>query len=248
MSYADDLASLGISTGVLGGEQTLADLRSVVRLPKKSRVLDIGCNGGQLSLFLADTFDANVTAIDSSALAIQLGGRNVESVTHAGEISLVNGDVMDRSLLADGSFDLVAHRGLEVFFENRKAFVKRTAQLLKGWGYLVNITHTFESKPDQRLIDELNRAAGMHIKPTSRRDIIREYEAVGFKLLHERELPVDSGTLPDLGDTKNKGKDDPASRVRRVFELSVRNDMQTRGALLVFRRPMFGFVVDSAKG
>jgi SAM-dependent methyltransferase len=242
MSYADDLAALNITTTVLGGSATLDMLREAVRLPSKALILDVGCHGGYLSLALADLFAAEVLGVDTSARALALAKRNAERTTHAGSVAFRRGDIRRGTGVREGAFDLVVHRGLEAFVEDPSVLHKQLARAAKNWGYVVNITHTYERRPQTRVVDELNEAAGTHIRPTSRRDLIEAYRAVGLVLVKEHTFDVPIEAVPDLGPAA------AARRVQNVLRLAAENDRLTSGALLVFRKPLALSVSDVAKG
>ncbi len=132
----------------------------------------------------------NFLAIDQNSTAIESARQRADSATHKGSIRFVHGDIFDKKFPFVDSFDLIVHRGLEAFVRDRKTLVRRLYELAKPWGYAVNITHTYETQPDTRVVRELNEAADAFIKSLSRRAVIEEYESVGFKLIHEREVPV----------------------------------------------------------
>lgn len=244
MSYIEDLASAGMATGVIGGDQTLTALKSVIHLPPNSRTLDVGCNGGYLSIRLADAFAGDVVGVDQSQAFVDLAKKTGQGTTVAGKLSFVVGNILDAGLDL-GNFDLVVHRGLEAFTKNREELQKAMVSRLKNWGYLVNITHTYESKPDAAIISELNKTAGLFIKPMSRRDLVAEYQAIGLRLIHQEEVPLEPNAQPRF---REGIPNDVVERLRKVFDVARKNDAQTRASLLVFRRPLNVFGEDVAKG
>jgi SAM-dependent methyltransferase len=242
MTYISDLASLKISTGILGNFETLNYLKEIIRLPNQASILDIGCQGGQLSIQLADLFEANVTGVDSEASAIDLAKKNIQQSTYQGKINFVHAEIVSTNKIQEKAYDLVIHRGLEAFIPDKIAFQKRLASLAKDWGYVVNITHTYEGEYDKTVIENLNKAGSMYIEPSSRSDLINCYKSVGLRLIGELYFDIEPSEVPDLGTS------DDAKRVSDVLTIASENDKYTTGAVLIFRSQPSIFVSDACKG
>lgn len=242
MTYAQDLAKLGFSTGILGGQDTLEFLRKTIRLPRQASILDVGCQGGELSIQLADLFEVEVTGIDSEPSSIDLAKANAKRSTYLGNVTFNVSEVISAKNLPDNGFDLVIHRGLEGFVKDKNEFQLKVASLAKRWGYVANISHTYEGQYDKSIIEKLNKAGSMFIEPASRADLIQSYKAVGLRLVGELYFDVTSSAAPDLGDSE------AAKRVKEVLALAAENDKYTSGAVLIFRSQPSILVSDACKG
>ncbi|SFI17651.1 class I SAM-dependent methyltransferase [Modicisalibacter xianhensis] len=242
MAYADDLAELKITTTLLGGDTTLNRIREAVRLPSIPKILDVGCHGGYLSIVLADAFSAEVTGIDISTRVLKLAKKNIERTTCSGRVTFRRVDIMEGRGIREESFDLVIHRGLEAFVEDPPTLQRHLARAAKNWGYVVNVTHTYEKQVVTGTIDALNKAAGMHIRPTSRSELIDAYKNAGLVLIKEHSFDVPVEPAPELGNSVAE------KRVLEIMRLAAENDQLTSGALLIFRKPLNLSVTDVAKG
>lgn len=242
MTYAQDLAKLGISTGILGDQDTLEFLRKTIRLPEQASILDIGCQGGELSIQLADLFEAEVTGIDNEPSSVELAKANAKRSTYLGRVKFNVSEIVSANSLPENGFDLVIHRGLEAFIKDKKAFHLKVASLAKRWGYVANISHTYEGQYDKSIIEKLNKAGSMFIEPVSRAELIQNYKAVGLRLVGEFYFEVAPSAALDLGVSA------AAKRVTEVLSLSVENDKYTSGAVLIFRSQPSILVSDACKG
>lgn len=73
-----------------------------------SKILDVGCGVGPLSIFLADKFRCQVTATDINALACKLCASNAEEYMLESKISIVQVDFRHFSKLSgDKKYDLI---------------------------------------------------------------------------------------------------------------------------------------------
>lgn len=239
MSFVEDLASAGVATQVIGGDNTLHEIQRTVHLRGDAKALDVGSGGGEFAIRLASALKVSITSIDRSPAMIRLAQQLQLSAAAVGDVDFVCVDLMDE--LPSQHYDLVAHRGIEVFFADSDAVASRLASLVKPLGYLVAVIQTYEIPPPKELLDRVNAVTGYDIKAWSKRNYIDLYEKVGLSLIKSTELAVEPAEI--IGSVSDSLKD--------AIEVCNENDAATNAFLLIFRKSsqaaMLGVGVMSAK-
>lgn len=93
-------------------------------LPQQPSVLDIGCGPGMQTFVLAETLQANVTAVDLHAEYLAELEQHAAAAGLAGRVTAIWGDMNDLQL-APGSFDLIWAEGA--------AYIMGVANALRSW-------------------------------------------------------------------------------------------------------------------
>jgi SAM-dependent methyltransferase len=237
-NHGQRLIEAGISTGILGGENSLDVIRQYVKLPMGAKVLDAGCHGGTLATYIADLYNAKVIGLDISPEAVQFAINNSQQVTTSGELSFEVGDFLKYSPAA--KFDLVLHRGLEAFVDDKNILASSCARVLKNWGYLVVITHIQKKDVGSKFRDEFNAQLGMKLVYESAPAFISRYQKEGsFKLLKHVEFDIEA----------NQKKENTSAELKKDQDLIDRNDGNCTGNIFIFRKydPISALAIDADK-
>ena len=234
MTFVSELSSAGISTEAIGGEKSTGIIAGSVHLPLNATVLEVGGGGGLFAIGLAQALERSVVSIDIDPGMLKLAQKNYARISSRAQVDFRNIDVMSSQV--GGPFDMVAHRGIEIFFQDRSVITRRMADLVKPLGYLVAITQTYEVAPTSESLSKINDATGYFISPTSRAQYIAGYEDVGLHLISSTELSVEPARV--VGEIS----DDLARKIAICNE----NDALTRAFLLIFRKGGPGILLSEA--
>ena len=83
-----------------------ATLRAFAAVPAPRDLLDLGTGSGAIALALAKEYgEARVTAVERSAAALEVAGRNAESLGFAERVRFLQGDLFEP--VAEESFDVI---------------------------------------------------------------------------------------------------------------------------------------------
>ena len=117
--------------------------------PKGKRLLDLGCGGGQTSIFFAKQ-EAIVTGVDLSEKQIDFAGKLAKKKKT--KVSFLQGDIEDLSQFEEGSFDLVNSSHTIHYLENIERCFDEVYRVLKEGGkFVFSISH-----PLNHIIEEEN--------------------------------------------------------------------------------------------
>jgi ubiquinone/menaquinone biosynthesis C-methylase UbiE len=142
-------------------------------LPKTTRVLDIGCGAGFMSVALAKKGFA-VDAIDSVPAMIELTQRHAKLTGTDTKVHVAIGDVHELSF-EDQSFDLIVALGVTPWLHDLRKALAEIARVLTHGGYVV-LTADNRYRLNQ-LLDPLLTPAFESIRAR----ITRELEQVGLR-------------------------------------------------------------------
>ncbi|WP_067617792.1 class I SAM-dependent methyltransferase [Alicyclobacillus acidiphilus] len=135
MNYHDALSRLGVMNAHPGGaDVTLAWMNSITVSPG-AKVLDIGCGNGDTACKLAETFDAEVTAVDLHPRMVN----NTKRLASARGVRIhgVVGNV-EALPLANDTFDLVVAESVLVF-TNIQRSIREIRRVVKSSGQVVDV-------------------------------------------------------------------------------------------------------------
>lgn len=162
LTYHDFLATFGIGGAHPGGIALTRAVLAKEGLTRKTSVLDAGCGTGQTAAYLAQSFGANVTALDLHPLMLEKAGRRFQ---RAGlRVQLVQGDVHELPF-ASGTFDLVLVESVTIFTTINKA-LGEYARVLKPGGVLLDLEMTAERPLSARELEELRSVYNTRQVPT----------------------------------------------------------------------------------
>jgi 2-polyprenyl-6-hydroxyphenyl methylase/3-demethylubiquinone-9 3-methyltransferase len=107
--------------------------------PKQTRILEVGCGPGYLSLELARAgFD--VIGLDVSPKCIEIASRFANEdpwLTQRGKLEYISGNFYTSPLLKTNSFDVIVFLGALHHFPNQAETLQRTHELLTNEGLII---------------------------------------------------------------------------------------------------------------
>lgn len=130
---------------------------------QQSKVLEIGCSNGFISIELARYTGATCVGIDLHDRSIQSARQNTDRYV-ADRVSFQRGDAGQLSF-EDGSFSHVVIGGHLPFIEatGRRVHIHEALRVLSPWGYLLAVLYYYHTPPPQKLIDEFNAKIGTRL-------------------------------------------------------------------------------------
>lgn len=139
-SYWQEVYTIpGVQPKLIRDRHTLVlDWVAGLALPPGSRVLEVGCGAGFMSIALA-RLGLQVCAIDSVAAMVELACRNAEESGVSSNLSCGVGDAYSLEF-DDASFDLVLAIGLIPWLEEAEQAIQEMARVTKPGGYIILTT------------------------------------------------------------------------------------------------------------
>lgn len=130
---------------------------------QQSKVLEIGCSNGFISIELARYTGATCVGIDLHDQSIQSAIQNIDRYV-TDRVSFQQGDAGQLSF-KDGSFSHVVISGHLPFIEStrRREHIHEALRVLGSWGYLLVALYYYHAPPPQKLIDEFNAKIGTQL-------------------------------------------------------------------------------------
>jgi len=167
-------------------ESTERALKSIPRLTKEHRILDIGCGTGTQTIDLARSTEAHIVAVDNHPPFIDTLAKKISEHGFEGRITAQVGDMADLKF-PDGSFDVIWSEGA-IFIIGFSQGLKSWRRLLKPGGHMVISEFCwFKDNPPKELIET-------HIDGCpAAQNVAARHQAItsqGFKLLNDFVLPA----------------------------------------------------------
>lgn len=136
--------------GKLYSDRPLGKLRRILEKFEETdlrggRALDIGCNSGYNSIYLAGELDMSVTGIDVTNRHLEVS-RFLATFVNDGHLLFEKHDATTYS--APGEFDLILHLGTLYHLPNPLLSLENTARNLKAGGYLALETSCYTGSED----------------------------------------------------------------------------------------------------
>lgn len=195
--YLDFLAKLGISSAHPGGFPLTKALLEDATLTPDHHVLDVGCGTGETSVYIAKTFQSQVSAIDIHPEMIAHAKKRIQAQN--APVNLVQGDVQALPF-TDQEFDAIFAESVTVF-TNYNQTLKEYARVLKPGGVLYDVEMTSNRPLHPLEEEEIKKVYQIGRVPTEK-DWLQGFEKAGFKrveLLSSNKLLSNSTqmSLPD---------------------------------------------------
>lgn len=140
LTYQDALAYLGIGGAHPGGLTLTKQILSNEDIKQSTNILDAGCGTGQTSAFLSETYQCQITALDSHPVMLQKAKQRFTYKKH--RVTFIRGSV-ESIPIKDNSFDYIISESVTAFTNVNKA-LSEYYRVLKKNGVLINIDMTAE--------------------------------------------------------------------------------------------------------
>ena len=173
---------------------TLEYLFQNENVPKKGKLLELGCGAGNTSLWLAES-GYDVSGTDISPFAIEWAKENAEKCGTNADFQL--GNVLNLKQYPDSSFDIIldGHCFHCIIGDDRKLFLSSAGRVLKEGGILLVATMCGEVKNEEAqpfydlrsrfIIHEVTAVRYIGLAD----DILGEIKGAGFRILHREVKP-----------------------------------------------------------
>ncbi|MGA3177216.1 MAG: class I SAM-dependent methyltransferase [Candidatus Acidiferrum sp.] len=176
--------------------QLIEHLARLAKIKLRSDILDIGCGFGASSLYLAKTYNAAVTGINTSSVQVQMAIKAAASEKLDARFLVMDAEAMD----FQKQFDLLWSVESISHYEHREKFFASAARLLKPGG-LFAITDWFKKEnltpvETREFIDPIEE--GMMVKLQIMDDYEHFLNSAGLRIMHREILNKNCAKTWDL--------------------------------------------------
>ncbi|MGB2677698.1 MAG: class I SAM-dependent methyltransferase [Candidatus Acidiferrum sp.] len=176
--------------------QLIEHLAQLAKIKPGSDILDIGCGFGASSLYLAKTYNAVVTGINTSSVQVQMAIKAAASEKLDARFLVMDAEAMD----FQKQFDLLWSVESISHYEHREKFFASAARLLKPGG-LFAITDWFKKEnltpvETEKFIDPIEE--GMMVKLQIMDDYEHFLNSAGLRIMHREILNKNCAKTWDL--------------------------------------------------
>jgi len=176
--------------------QLIEHLARLAKIKPGSDILDIGCGFGASSLYLAKTYNAAVTGINTSSVQVQMAIKAAASEKLDARFLVMDAEAMD----FQKQFDLLWSVESISHYEHREKFFASAARLLKPGG-LFAITDWFKKEnltpvETREFIDPIEE--GMMVKLQIMDDYEHFLNSAGLRIMHREILNKNCAKTWDL--------------------------------------------------
>lgn len=192
--YLEFLAKFGVSGAHPGGMTLTKELLKSQNIRRTMRILDVGCGTGQTAAYLASSFGAKVTGIDSNPIMIEKAKLRMARDFLPVEILQCS---IEEVPMQDEEFDLVLCESVLSFVDKPTA-LNEIFRLLKKGGKLLANEMTLDGILEATEEAEIRAFYGFSAMLTEM-DWIFLFEKAGFEKCSVRENPpyLQETTLPE---------------------------------------------------
>jgi tocopherol O-methyltransferase len=176
--------------------QLIEHLAQLAKIKPGSDILDIGCGFGASSLYLAKTYNAAVTGINTSSVQVEMAIKAAASEKLDARFLVMDAEAMD----FHKQFDLLWSVESISHYEHREKFFASAARLLKPGG-LFAITDWFKKEnltpvETGKFIDPIEQ--GMMVKLQIMNDYEHFLNSAGLRIMHREILNKNCAKTWDL--------------------------------------------------
>jgi tocopherol O-methyltransferase len=176
--------------------QLIEHLAQLAKIKPGSDILDIGCGFGASSLYLAKTYNAAVTGINTSSVQVEMAIKAAASEKLDARFLVMDAEAMD----FHKQFDLLWSVESISHYEHREKFFASAARLLKPGG-LFAITDWFKKEnltpvETGKFIDPIEE--GMMVKLQIMDDYEHFLNSAGLRIMHREILNKNCAKTWDL--------------------------------------------------
>lgn len=176
--------------------QLIEHLAQLAKIKPDSDILDIGCGFGASSLYLAKTYNAAVTGINTSSVQVEMAIKAAASEKLDARFLVMDAEAMD----FQKQFDLLWSVESISHYEHREKFFASAARLLKPGG-LFAITDWFKKEnltpvETGKFIDPIEE--GMMVKLQIMDDYEHFLNSAGLRIMHREILNKNCAKTWDL--------------------------------------------------
>lgn len=147
-----------------GSYKTIKEWIANSFLGPHSRVLEVGCSSGFITIEIARYVQASCFGLDVHQESIKAARENVDPYV-AGNISFVCGDAGSLQF-RDHSFSHIVIGGHLPFIPTgaRSAHIVEAVRVTRPWGYVLTALYFYKSPPPKTLVEEFNRVVGTQLE------------------------------------------------------------------------------------
>ena len=189
--YLSSIVQSGQVNTPPGSYLTIKDWIQNSFINQQSKVLEIGCSNGFISIAIARYTGATCVGIDLHNKSIGLAKTNIDHYV-ADRASFQQGDA-GHLPFNDNSFSHVVLSGHLPFIDpaTRQAHIQEALRVLKPWGNLLVAMYYYHTRPPQNLVDEFNAKIGTQLSPDGDKVYwTRLFEEPRLSLEYESEYKV----------------------------------------------------------
>lgn len=156
-TYLDCLASFGIGGAHPGGLRLTKEILPQEKITENTAILDVGCGTGQTSAYMAETYQCNITCLDSNELMLEKAkkrfqSKNLPVVTRHGSVESLP--------FEEKSFDLILSESVATFTDVSKT-IPELRRVLKPNGVVLAIEMVLEQPLSKEELTTLTKFYGI---------------------------------------------------------------------------------------
>ena len=184
-----------------GSYSTLREWALNSFMDKESKVLEVGCSTGFISIELARYVRATCLGVDLHLNGLLRAKMNVDSYV-AARVSFSCGGAQNLPF-KDGQFDHVVIGGHLPFItsEDRVGHILESCRVVRAWGYLLVAIYYYRIPPPSRLVKEMNSTIGTFLSVADNKSYwTKLFERFPLTLEYEAEYRVVPGSKERVHD------------------------------------------------
>jgi len=186
--YLTLVASSGQVNTPPGSYSTIKEWIAHSFLGPQSRVLEIGCSTGFITIEIARYVRATCYGLDLHEQSIEAAKKNTDPYV-ADRVSFISGDA-GQLPFGEDEFSHVVIGGHLPFVppEVRQNHIGQAVRVAKPWGYVLTALYFYKSPPQKTLLDEFNREIGTRLESDNdlsywsnlfeNQNLLLEYESI----------------------------------------------------------------------
>lgn len=186
--YLDLLSNFGIGGAHPGGLNLTRKIFESENINSTSEILDVGCGTGQTAAYLAYTYGANVTGIDTDSTMVSKAKRRMKK--NSLPVKIIQGSI-EKTSLPDDHFDFIISESV-LSFVNKPRALKEIFRLLKNGGRFIAIEQTINKRLTEKEENEIKQFYGFDSLNT-KKDWVVLLNQAGFEQIRiQKSTSIDS--------------------------------------------------------